>query len=211
MDLVGTKGAKPERDALLLVDDHELIRLGLRTLLRDPAAPPEEQLQILEAASLAEALALYARHESAMRLVLLDLALPDVQGLEGLAMFWRQFPHARVAVLSGSASEAEEAQARALGVAAFLHKSADLGEVLSFVRASGLLKARPPGEEVPTSPLESLTQRQSQVLAWVLQGRSNKEIATLAQISEGTVKNHVSALLLLHGVRSRAQLISRLR
>jgi DNA-binding NarL/FixJ family response regulator len=211
MDLVGTKGAKPERNALLLVDDHELIRLGLRTLLRNPAAPPEEQLQILEAASLADALALYARHESAIRLVLLDLALPDVQGLEGLAMFWGQFAHARIAVLSGSASAAEEAQARALGVAAFLHKTADLGEVLSFVRASGLLKAQPFGDDADTGPLESLTQRQSEVLAWVLQGRSNKEIAALARLSEGTVKNHVSALLLLHGVRSRAQLISRLR
>jgi DNA-binding NarL/FixJ family response regulator len=211
MDVVGTKGAKPERDALLLVDDHDLIRLGLRTLLRNPAAPPEEQLQILEAASLAEALALYARHESAIRLVLLDLALPDVQGLEGLAMFWRQFAHARIAVLSGSASAADEAQARAMGVAAFLHKTADLGEVLSFVRASGLLKAQPLGDDASTGPLESLTQRQSEVLAWVLQGRSNKEIAALARLSEGTVKNHVSALLLLHGVRSRAQLISRLR
>ncbi|MGR4870542.1 response regulator transcription factor [Variovorax sp. LARHSF232] len=211
MDFVGPRGAKPERDALLLVDDHELIRLGLRTLLRNQAAPAEEQLQILEAANLAEALALYARHESKIRLVLLDLALPDVQGLEGLATFWRRFPSARVAVLSGSASEAEAAQARALGVAAFLHKSADLGEVLSFVRASGLLKAQPVGDAARTGPLESLTRRQSEVLAWVLQGRSNKEIAVLAQLSEGTVKNHVSALLLLHGVRSRAQLISRLR
>ncbi len=211
MDSVGLKGAKPERDALLLVDDHELIRLGLRMLLRNQAAPPEEQLHILEAANLAEALALYARHESAIRMVLLDLALPDVQGLEGLAFFRQRFPGARVAVLSGSASEAEATQARALGVAAFLHKSAGLGEVLSFIRASGLLRAQPSGGEASAGPLESLTHRQSEVLAWVLQGRSNKEIATLAQLSEGTVKNHVSALLLLHGVRSRAQLISRLR
>ena len=122
-----------------------------------------------------------------------------------------RFPQAPTSVLSGTASEAEEAQARAQGVAAFLHKSADLGEVLSFVRASGLLKVQQPAEEIGTAPLESLTQRQSEVLAWVLQGRSNKEIAAMTQLSEGTVKNHVSALLLLHGVRSRAQLISHLR
>jgi DNA-binding CsgD family transcriptional regulator len=59
-------------------------------------------------------------------------------------------------------------------------------------------------------PLQ-LSARQAQVLDWILAGESNRQIADLAHLSEGTVKNHVSTLLLLFGVRSRAQLISQLR
>lgn len=59
--------------------------------------------------------------------------------------------------------------------------------------------------------LLQLTERQAQVLDWILAGQSNRDIAERAHLSEGTVKNHVSALLLLFGVRSRAQLISLLR
>jgi DNA-binding CsgD family transcriptional regulator len=60
------------------------------------------------------------------------------------------------------------------------------------------------------SAWQELTPRQMQVLQWVLEGKANKEIAQLANLSEGTVKNHVSTILLLFGMRSRAQLISTL-
>jgi DNA-binding CsgD family transcriptional regulator len=68
---------------------------------------------------------------------------------------------------------------------------------------------RPSGNA--TSPAVRLTARQAELLDWILIGKSNREIADLTHLSEGTVKNHVSTLLLLFGVRSRAQLISHLR
>jgi len=60
-------------------------------------------------------------------------------------------------------------------------------------------------------PQPQLNARQVEILDWVLSGKSNKEIAQLSHLTEGTVKNHVSTLLLLFGMRSRAQLISSLR
>jgi DNA-binding CsgD family transcriptional regulator len=96
--------------------------------------------------------------------------------------------------------------------------------VVSFIRACGLLDPTAGATELPAvakplagyaefahaSAWQELTPRQMQVLQWVLEGKANKEIAQLANLSEGTVKNHVSTILLLFGMRSRAQLISTL-
>ncbi|MBB1604570.1 response regulator transcription factor [Variovorax sp. UMC13] len=175
--------------------------------------------EVFEADSLASALSLYAAAQDAIGLVLLDLALPDTQGLEGLIAFRARHPSARIVVLSGTVDTALSRGALDHGAVAFLPKSADLNEVVSFIRACGLLDVQSaaiglPGALPPTErpeALEQLTPRQLEVLQWVLEGKANREIAQLAHLSEGTVKNHVSTLLLLFGVRSRAQLISQLR
>jgi DNA-binding NarL/FixJ family response regulator len=156
--------------------------------------------------------------------VLLDLALPDTHGLSGLAEFRLRYPAARIVVLSGTGNTSLAQGAVALGASAFLPKSADLKEVVGFIRACGLLdggaaQTSPPAmktlggyaETAQASAWQELTPRQMQVLQWVLEGKANKEIAQIANLSEGTVKNHVSTILLLFGVRSRAQLISSLR
>lgn len=210
---------------VLLVDDHDLLRLGFRALVHAQAAPRGAVVDVLEAASLAEALRLYDVHADAIRLVFLDLGLPDTDGLSGLQVFRERFPGACIVVLSGTGDATHARRALELGAAAFLPKSADLKEVVSFIRATGLFESDsaaaaqggtgdgPRGFANPPAIVaqHQLTPRQAQVLAWVLQGRPNKEIAQLANVSEGTVKNHVSTLLLLYGVRSRAQLISSLR
>ncbi|MDT4840635.1 EpsA: transcriptional regulator EpsA [compost metagenome] len=131
-------------------------------------------------------------------------------------------------VLSGTANSTLAQGALALGASAFLPKSADLKEMVGFIRACGLFEADgTPQQPLPPASLpkslsgyaefahasawQELTPRQMQVLQWVLEGKANKEIAQLANLSEGTVKNHVSTILLLFGMRSRAQLISMLR
>jgi len=202
---------------ILVVDDHELVRLGLRALLSQSGSMP-----VYEARSLADALDLYALHAASLHLVLLDLDLPDAHGLDALVSFRRAFPHSRVVVLSGTRSPSLVQGALALGAQAFLPKSGDLGEVLRYVRDNDLAnppdapahwppEAAPPGRAVPAAPEQQLTPRQIEILDWLLAGKSNKEIAQLSHLSEGTVKNHVSTLLLLFGMRSRAQLISGLR
>jgi DNA-binding NarL/FixJ family response regulator len=185
----GTPTTNPAPTAILVVDDHDLLRLGVCALL--------------------------------------DLALPDTRGLSGLADFRQRFPDARIVVLSGTGNSTLAQGVLALGAAAFLPKSADLKEVVSFIRACGLLDPSAPGAAEPPPPAaakplagyaefahasawQELTPRQMQVLQWVLEGKANKEIAQLANLSEGTVKNHVSTILLLFGMRSRAQLISTL-
>lgn len=220
----------PQAPGLLVVDDHELLRLGLRTLVQSHAATSGQPVQVFEARSLQQALALYGEHEAAIALVLLDLHLPDAHGLSGLAAFVARYPRARVVVLSGVSDPALVRQARAIGASAYLTKSGDLQEVVNYIGALGLLKlpgataalpTEQPGltnERTPSRVLRTaagemvaLSNRQGQMLDWILVGLSNREIAAKAYVSEGTVKNHVSALLLLFDVRSRAQLVSLLR
>ncbi|WP_341887650.1 response regulator transcription factor [Variovorax sp. YR752] len=214
--------------AILVVDDHDLLRLGVSALVQAQAATSGARISVFEAGNIADALALYAANEAAIGLVLLDLALPDTHGLSGLAEFRLRFPTARVVVLSGTANSTLAQGALALGASAFLPKSADLKEMVGFIRACGLFEADgTPQQPLPPAALpkslsgyaefahasawQELTPRQTQVLQWVLEGKANKEIAQLANLSEGTVKNHVSTILLLFGMRSRAQLISMLR
>lgn len=219
---------------MLVVDDHDLVRLGLRTLVQSHAASSGHEVQVFEARTLQEALARYRDQQAAIDLVLLDLHLPDAHGLSGLVTFIAQFPAARVVVLSGVSDPALVREAMARGASAFLAKSGDLQNVVSYIRSLGLLgQSGAPSSAEAETPADDdnepaglrivrtmrtsagdrlqLTARQAQVLDSILAGQSNRQIADMAHLSEGTVKNHVSTLLLLFGVRSRAQLISQLR
>lgn len=215
---------------ILIVDDHDLVRLGVRALLQAQASPSGEEVEIFEADCLAQALAVYERFESSIGLVLMDLALPDTQGLSAVSQFHERHPDARIVALSGTGttSLAQSAMAQGaltLGASAFLPKSANLKEVVSFIRACGLLGSDVVDGLAGTSPLSArrtprpsysrawrnLTASQVRVLQMVLEGKTNKEIAQLADLREGTVRNYVSTILLLFGMKSRAQLISSLR
>ncbi|WP_019655535.1 response regulator transcription factor [Variovorax atrisoli] len=223
----GTSQDPARPRAILVVDDHDLVRMGVCALLQaNTSAMP---IEVLEAGDLAEAMAVYEANEDAIELVLLDLALPDTQGLSGLMAFRERHPAARVVVLSGTgttslAQDTLAQGAMTLGAFAYLPKSATLREVVSFIRACGLLGGdavnyQPPAPPAPAEAVapssnharHKLTKRQLQVLNWLLEGKSNHEIAMLAEISEGTVKNYVAGILLQFGMRSRAQLISSLR
>lgn len=231
----------PGPTGLLVVDDHELVRLGLQTLVHAQAAANEKSVKVFEARTLQGALDVYRNEQSAIGLVLLDLHLPDAHGLSGLTTFLHQFPRAPVVVLSGASEPAIMREALAHGARAYLTKSGDLQQVVAYIRSLGLLSPQvasggqqgglvdagagalsPPGaqqgghdtaREVRTRQGDNvrLTARQAEMLDWLLSGQSNREIADKAHLSEGTVKNHVSTLLLMFGVRSRAQLISELR
>jgi DNA-binding NarL/FixJ family response regulator len=228
MHALVSPAAHPTRDAtaLLVVDDHDLLRLGLLSLVQTHASDSGRHIPVLESRTLQEALDLYREHRHRIGLVLLDLHLPDAHGLSGLNRFIEAFPGAPVVVLSGVSDPGLARHALSRGARAYLAKSGDLKEVIGYIRSLGLLGPLPPPEvdapaafNEPTTrtvrsasgELLQLTERQAQVLEWILAGQSNRDIAALAHLSEGTVKNHVSALLLLFGVRSRAQLISQLR
>lgn len=215
---------------ILIVDDHDLVRLGVRALLQAQASPSGHQVDIFEADCLAQALAVYERFASSIGLVLMDLALPDTQGLSAISRFHERHPDARIVALSGTGttSLAQSAMAQGaltLGASAFLPKSANLKEVVSFIRACGLLgsdvvdglagTSAPSTRRAPrpsySRAWRNLTASQVRVLQMLLEGRTNKEIAQLADLGEGTVRNYVSTILLLFGMKSRAQLISSLR
>lgn len=219
---------------LLVVDDHELVRLGLQTLVQAQAAANQTHVKVFEARTLQGALDVYRNEQACIGLVLLDLHLPDAHGLSGLTTFLAEFPRAPVVVLSGASEPAMKRDALAHGARAYLTKSGDLQPVVAYIRSLGLLSQSVEADglwaaDLPQSRAERdnqdtartvatktgeavrLTARQAEMLDWILSGLSNREIAERAHLSEGTVKNHVSTLLLMFGTRSRSQLISQLR
>lgn len=217
--------ARPCSRQILIVDDHELVRLGMSTLLGAAASDAGAPV-VLEAGSLSQALALYAEHKASIDLVLLDLHLPDAHGLSGLRSFLACHPRARIVALSGDNDPGLMREALRVGALAFLSKSGQMAEVVDFVRTLAGEDPEPPASSTASNDSETLvtrvvqtrdgesvhlTQRQGALLDDLLTGFSNREIATRMGLAEGTVKNNVSALLLVFGVRSRAQLISRLR
>jgi DNA-binding NarL/FixJ family response regulator len=207
------------RRKVLLVDDHEVVRFGVRSLYPELHGVP---LQWLEAECLHDALDIYAR-EGDIDAVLLDLNLPDSKGLQGLRVFLERHPTARIAVFSATQDEFVVRQARALGAVAYVPKGASTSQLcvgLSVllaltVKATAL---SPAGELFPLGEKAVLGARgvvlgplHLEILELVLSGCSNQEISTTMRLSLGTTKNYVSSLLVALEVKSRAHLVSLFR
>jgi DNA-binding NarL/FixJ family response regulator len=204
---------------VLIVDDHALLRMGIAASL---GSDPRLQLELLEAGTLADALALYADQVD-IDLVLLDLNLPDCKGLQGLKQFRQRFPKARVAVVSGTHDVFVVDQVRSLGALAYITKGQSSAAMCDIVL--GLLPAigNPaaagvvvnPSSRFPSSPgasrydrVAELGPRHLEILELVLSGCSNQEISNATGLSLGTIKNYVSTVLLALDVKSRSHLIS---
>lgn len=202
---------------VLLVDDHELVRAGIRTLYQ---TLDEVNIEWLEAASLQEGLQVF-RDNGPVDAVLLDLNLGDCKGLQGLRQFLETFPQARVVVFSGTQDEFVVRQARALGAVGYLPKGALMSEMRGTLRSllgDGQRRAAQAGALFPRFPssamydrVAELGPRHLEILELVLSGCSNQEISNSTQLSLGTVKNYVSSLLLALDVKSRSHMISLFR
>ena len=204
---------------VLLVDDHELVRLGVKTSCSELFGVP---IEWLEAGTLQDAVRIYGETPG-IAAVLLDLNLADCKGLQGLRLFLQAHPTARVAVFSGTQDEFVVRQARALGAAGYIGKSAIARQLqdslASLLWPHGMAGARnpiaPPFPRMTASVMydrvAELGPRHLESLELVLSGCTNQEISQSAQLSRGTVKNYVSSLLLALDVRSRAHLISLFR
>ena len=194
---------------ILVVDDHALIREGLRQVLRGL----EDNVEVFDAGSCARAFEL-AQQEPDLDLVLLDYHLPDMSGLEALDIFARQHPALPIIVISGSVNPRVMQQVMNKGAAAFLTKSGMSDELLSVTRlvlAGGVhmpsLPAPLSDESTPEPVAPLLTPRQEEVLQLLLDGYTNKEIGRMLYLSEETVKNHVSSILRSFGVTTRTQAV----
>ncbi|TFZ02484.1 response regulator transcription factor [Ramlibacter henchirensis] len=209
-DPPGVKEAGPRR--ILLVDDHALVRMSVVNV----CASAFKDVEVLEATSLAAALALYERFEGSIQLVLLDLNLPDSKGFASLLTLKRRFPRSRILVLSGAFDDAVAAEACVLGAEKFLHKGADralLAATLSDL-LEPMFQARRDAAAASASTRRSpsaantLSPREIEILDLVLQGKTNQEIVVATGLKLGTVKNYISGLFVVFGVPSRSKLVS---
>lgn len=201
------------RFRVLLVDDHHMMRLGLKALAQSSSRVP---IDWFESGNLDDALAVYG-DSAGVNLVLLDLNLPDSKGLQGLRRFLGAFPQARVAVFSATEDEFVVGQALAMGAAGFVPKSAVPEATLRLVESllggfqiAGKDVADPgcAGAQSLHARAAMLNPTQHKVLELLLAGMSNQEIANECKLALGTVKNTVSGILLSLDVRSRSHLIS---
>lgn len=200
---------------ILLADDHALFREGLRYVLAGLA----EDVEVFEVKDGSEALAFIAAGRE-LDLVLLDLAMPGMDGFAGLRAVRARLPSVPIVILAASENSADIRAALNGGAMGFIPKSSTATVMLSALRLvlSGSVylppvflqrsPARGGSGQVP-STLEALhlTARQQDVLRLLSRGQSNKEIARTLGLVEGTVKLHISAILKAFGVDNRTQAV----
>jgi len=198
---------------ILIVDDHPLFREALRNAL----GTAKTRLDISEAGSL-DALISHLARDDSCDLVLLDLRMPGVQGLSGLIYLRSQYPNIPVVIVSASEEPGIMRKSLHLGASGFIPKSsgaAAIIEAVETVLAGGVwappwTESEPPADSEAATIAErvaSLTAQQIRVLLMLKEGLLNKQIAHALNVSEATVKAHVSAILLKLGVASRTQAV----
>jgi DNA-binding NarL/FixJ family response regulator len=192
---------------ILIVDDHGVVRQGLRMYL---ALDPELEV-VGEATNGAEALRL--AHELEPDVVLMDLLMPVMDGIAATEAIRREVPNVEVLALTSVLEDSAVYGAMRAGAIGYLLKDTQADELCRAIKAAaaGQVQLSPPvaarllREVPPPQQPEPLTERETEVLAELAKGKSNKEIAAALVIAEKTVRTHVSNILGKLGVTSRTQ------
>jgi DNA-binding NarL/FixJ family response regulator len=188
---------------IVLIDDHFVVRSGLAASLE-----LEDDLQVLGEAETGEAaLALYETHRP--NVVVMDLQLPGISGIEATQQLLSAHPQAQVLIFSTFARDEEIARALRAGALGYLQKSASRDELIHAIRTvSTGTQSLPPDIAHRLSVRHSqsdITPRELEILTLITRGNANKEIAAILGIAEDTVKQHVSRILQKLKVSDRAQ------
>ncbi len=197
---------------VLLVDDHTLFRSGLRNLLQD------EGFDVSEARSGKQAVE--AAPTLAPDVILMDLNMPGMSGVEATQAIKGLAPATPVVMLTVSAEQEDVVDAVLAGASGYLLKDAALEEIVASIHAAvggaswvsprvaaALLdRVREAGERTaPQTPAARLTERETQILRLIAEGKENTEIGEELYISPRTVKNHISSLLAKLQIQNRIQ------
>ena len=203
---------------LVIADDHELFRRGLRMVLED-----EESIEVVgEAGDGAEAVSMAV--EEAPDVIVLDVRMPQLSGIEAARKVKEALPHTKILMLTISDEEDDLYQAIKAGANGYLLKEISIDEIGNAVRSvhggqslispsmaskllnefATMIKKEEEKEEVPAP---RLTPREMEVLEHVAKGMNNREIAEALFISENTVKNHVRNILEKLHLHSRMEAV----
>lgn len=215
MGLVKMQDEALSHPKLLLIDDHPLFCDALSMTVSEIFDDPT----IYQAASLQQALEQLAEHPHS-HLIVLDLNLPDVEGIEGLVQIKKTAPYARLIVVSSMSDNRIITSVLAAGADGFVPKDAPRDELITAFQTvenggvytpadfhkTGLAPVSQDLSDV-LSKLETLTPQQSQILRLMCEGKLNKQIAYDLSIAETTVKAHLTAILRKLGVQNRTQAV----
>jgi DNA-binding NarL/FixJ family response regulator len=198
---------------VVLADDHDMFRTALRQLLEENGP-----LRVVGEAATGEGAVTQVR-EQAPDVVVMDLAMPGLGGVEATRLIIDEAPHTSVVVLTVSEEASDVVDAIVAGACGYLLKSASIEELIAGIRAAaagdalispgiaGRLLTHVREQAVPASPSPStqLSARELDVLKLVAEGKDNAEIAAVLFISPKTVKNHISNILMKLQISNRIQ------
>jgi two-component system response regulator NreC len=201
--------------AIVLADDHPVVRRGMRTLLESEA----DFSVVGEAGDGLETVRMVARLQPDV--LVLDLMMPGLSGLEILRIIPQRSPKTRVVVLSMHSNNAFIAEALKNGATAYVLKGSSEEDLVRAVReaAAGRRFLSPPVTEIaidayieqaragPFDPHETLTPREREVLQLAAEGKTNPEIAAVLHISQRTVENHRARLMRKLGLQNQSELV----
>jgi len=205
---------------VLIVDDHAVVRQGLRTFLALQDDPPALPIEVVgEAADGAEAVELAARFQPDV--ILLDLVMPLMDGIAATPQIVTRCPHSHIIILTSFGEEDKVLPAVRAGAHGYLLKDITPGDLVQAIRAAyagraqlhpdvaqklmaAVAGASPSGRNSePTT--DALTEREREVLRLLAGGLNNRQIAGVLVIGETTVKSHVSSILNKLGLEDRTQ------
>jgi len=200
------KTGNPAPIRVMAVDDHAVLREGIAALV---ISQPDMQI-VAEASNGAEAIALHAIHQP--HVTLMDLALPDIGGVEAIIAIRERTQNARFVILTTFKGDVQALRALKAGATGYVLKSMLRTELLEAIRTVHRGGKHIPAEisfEIAAHAFEeSLSTREMEVLRCVAEGCSNKIVANTLLISEDTVKNHMRSILSKLGANDRTHAVT---
>lgn len=196
---------------VLIVDDHNMVRKGLMTLLEE-----FDDLDLIGEAGDGE-MALHACRESCPDVVLMDMLMPRMDGVTAIARIRQICPDTQFIALTSFSDETNVQNALKAGAISYLMKNVSGDELANTIRRAheGQPTLAPEAAQIlirattrPPAPGHDLTERELEVLALMIEGLNNREIGERLYISSSTVKNHVSSILSKLGTTSRTQAVA---